>query len=375
MRLFEDGFDHYGADKNNMLDGVYATAGYEVSFSDTIVATGTHSIFISGDSPDLTNNASLRKVLPASKDKMGAIGRFYFPSLPSGNIGGTIFDFLTSDPVSPQVTCLVDANGAIRFIRGRNYFTVGGENGTLIAQSDPVIVAAAWNHIEVQIYIHDTAGWVRVAVNGIHRFQATGLDTKVNSDNIVSVSQSSGISGGVGAGSFYMDDYQLYDFTGTPATDTDFCPTYDGGGLATGYIGELDVRWRFCNGDTSENDWLPSTGSAIYPLIGKATPDDTTYAYSTTVGDLTEQNLEDLPEEITYIRGLTVWGRLSKSDSGAAMIKHGMESGTDHTDAAERPVTVEPTYWWDQVNVDPHTSTRWTRTSFNASHARITRSV
>lgn len=373
-RLWDDGFDHYGGNTAHMLDGSYASAGV-ASLSTAFPATGSHGVLISGSHPGLSNENALRKVLPSAKDKMGAMGRFYFNGLPAGNIGGTIFDFLSATPRFPQVSCIVDSNGALRFLRGRNYFTLNGENGTLIAQSDPIITANAQNHIEVQIYIHDSAGWVRAAVNGLHRFEATGLDTKINSENIVSVSQSRGISGGTGAGSFYMDDYILYDFNGDSAVDTDFCPAVDGSGKATNYIGELQAMLRPPNGDTSEADFAKSTGTTGYPLIGKAAPDDTTYLYSAAAGDLSEFDLEDLPPEITYVRGVSIHQRLSKSDAGAAMMKAGMKSASATSDAAERPVTTAPTYWHDQINVDPNTSVRWTRTSFNAAKYRLQRSA
>lgn len=373
-RLFEDGFDHYGTDENNMLDGVYAVVNGTLSTAQ--VATGTHSFLQDGfDANNFING--LRKVLPAGKDKMGVAQRLYFPILPIAQDGCIVANFLTSDATRSHVTCTVGQNGEFRFHRGQS-FAFGGGDGTLIASTDPLITANAWHHVEIQIYKHDSAGWIRVAVNGIHRYESTGLDTSYDSSNIVSVAHHNSYyntTAGADQSDWYQDDLYYYDFVGTPSTDTDFCPTYDGGGVATGYIGELDVRWRFCNGDTAEDDFLPSTGSDVYPLIGKATPNDATYAYSTADEDLTEQDLEDLPVEITYIRGLTVWGRWSKSDGGAAMIKHGMESNGQTEDAAERPITVEPTYWWDQINTDPNTDARWTRTSFNASNVRITRSA
>lgn len=373
MRLWGDGFDHYGSDETNLVDGqAYANYGSS-DLSTTYAATGTHSIYVGGDNFD---GDCLRKVLSTSKDKMGGIARFYFDGLPGGNVGGTIFDFLTSDPRRSQVACLVDANGSIRFLRGRYYFTINGENGTLIAQTDAgLVTASAWNHIEVQIYIHDTAGWIRVAINGVHRYQAENLDTKYNSDNIVSVGQSAGISGGLGSKRFYMDDYRLYDFVGNSAVDTDWCCTVDGSGIATNYIGELQGMLQLADGDTAEADFSLSTGVSGYPLIGKATPDDSTYIYSTTAGDLSEFTLTDLPAEITYIRGLDFHSRVSKSDAGAAMYKVGMKSVAAITDAAEIPMTVEPAYWYAQIDVDPNSGVRWTRPSFNAAWLRQTRSV
>jgi hypothetical protein len=173
-----------------------------------------------------------------------------------------------------------------------------------------------------------------------------------------------------------MDDYIIYDFTGDPAVDTDFCPQYDAGtGVATGYIGELQVWPLFPNGDTSEADWAKSTGTSGYALIDETDPNDANYIYSVAADDLSEFDLEDLPEDITYIRGLGIHQRLSKSDAGAAMTKVGMKSVSATSDADERPITVEPTYWRDTIDVDPNSSARWTRDSLNAAWLRLIRSV
>jgi hypothetical protein len=283
---------------------------------------------------------------------------------------------MASNPASnSQIAAFVDANGAVRFVRSPGNTGTDGNSvpGTLIATTDPILTANAWNHLEIQVYIHDTLGWVRVAVNGVHKYQATGLDTKHNSENIVSVSQQkSYLNSGT---SFYMDDYYIYDFTGSSGTDTDFCPSVDGSGIGTNYIGDLQVMLLMPNGDTSEDDFLKSTGTSASALIDEVDPDDTDYIYSTTVGDLTEVDLEDLPTEITYIRGVQMLGRMSKADAGAAFTKFGMKSVAATSDAAERPLTVEPTYWWDFQNTDPNSGARWTRTSLNAAKFRLTRSV
>lgn len=376
--LWCDGFDHYGSDENNMLDGVYAANGTDggtlggSSLSTAHPATGTHGMFVSGDN---SAGTALRKVLPASTLKIGVAARIYFDGLPSGNIGGTIFNFLPADATTPHISVVVDASGALRFLRSREYFTINGENGSLVAQSDPIIVPSANNHIEVQMYKHASDGWVRVAVNGVHRFQATGLNTEHNSEQIVAVSHNSGMSGATGSKGFYMDDLYIYDFTGDSAVDTDFCPTVDGSGIATNYIGELQVIYCPMNGDTAETDWVRISGSNDYEMVDEVDPDDATYIYSTTAGDLSEFDITDLPEDITYIRGVQLLGRMSKGDSGAAMTKFGMKSDASTEDAAERPITVDPTYWWDFMNTDPDTGARWTRAGLNAAWFRLTRSV
>jgi hypothetical protein len=378
-RLWEDGFDHYGLDESNMLDGSYAQIGSGNSLSTAHPATGTHGMLIAG-SPNLENTGSLRKVLPTQKTKLGVTGRLYFPTLPTQNQNAVIADFYSDVPTNPHLTCIVDSNGAVRFLRARDYTSINGENGILIAQTDPVVTAGAQTHFEIQVFQDATAGWVRVAINGDHEYQATGLNISAKFSghgNIASIGQSGGaMSGGLGTGNYYLDDYIIYDFTGDPAVDTDFCPTVDAGtGVATNYIGELQVWPLFPNGDTAEADWAKSTGTSGYPLIGETTPDDSTYIYSTAAGDLSEFDLEDLPENITYIQGLSFHQRLSKSDAGSARTQVGMKSVAATSDADDRPVTVEPTYWRDMVNVDPDSSARWTRPSLNAAWLRLTRSV
>jgi hypothetical protein len=378
-RIWEDGFDHYGTDLGNMLVGSYAEAdGGVISLSTAQYATGTHSILVSGTT-GLTDFDGLRKVLPAAIDKMGMTARFYLPAIPGNNYSAAICHMLSDTPTRAQLSFFVDSNGAIRIVRGAGTSGSNGANGVnpwdgaLVATTDPIIVASAWNHVELQAYIHASAGWVRIAVNGIHRYEGTSLNTQYNSTKICSVGQNRPYLNA--RGTFYMDDYILYDFTGDSAVDTDFCPQTDGTGKAIGYIGELQVWPLFPNGDTAEADWAKSTGTDGYALIDEPTPDDANYVYSVATGDLSEFDLEDLPEEITYIRGLGIHNRLSKSDSGAAMFKAGMKSVAATSDADERPVTVEPTYWRDPIDVDPNSSARWTRDSLNAAWLRLTRSV
>jgi hypothetical protein len=368
MLLWEDGFDHYGS-ASHMVDGPYAQA--DCAISSAQVATGSSSLLIN-NADSSSDFVGLRFVLPTSKDKIGVAARWYFPSLPSDNTSNVIFDFLTSDPHRSQIRCIADSNGALRFYRGGQTSFSTISPGTLVTQTDPILTSGAWNHTEVQLYVHATAGWVRVAVNGVHRYQATNLNTLFNSDNIVSIGQHNPFTA---AFNHYMDDYYIYDFTGNPAVDTDFCPTVDGSGVGTNYMGDLQVWPLFPNGDTASAAWAKSSGTVGYSLINETPPDDTGYIDSTTAGDLSEFDLDDLPVNITYIRGLGIHARLSKSDAGAAMVKLGMKSVAATSDAAERPVTVAPAYWRDIINVDPNSTARWTRASLNAAKLRLTRSI
>lgn len=374
--LWCDGFDHYGTDETHMRDGVYAQMVHTLTTAQ--VATGTHSLLSDNAQHTGTDGSDVsRFVLPAAVDKLGVYMKLYFPVLPATNTVAVPIDFLSTTATRSQISCFITSTGAIAFYRGQNYAT-NGEVGTKIAESDPLISTSGWNSIEVQVYIHDTLGWVRVAVNGVHRYEATGLDTKHDSTNIAQVGiGNQPFYGGasINGVDFYIDDLYIYNFTGDSAVDTDFVPTTDGTGKATNYIGDLQVLLRMPNGDTAETDWVRSTGSDDYAVVDEVDPNDNDYLYSTTAGDLSELSLEDLPEDITYIRGLMMLGRMSKNDSGAAMVKFGMKSVADTADSAEFPITTEPTYWWKFQNTDPDSDARWTRASFNAAWFRLTRSA
>jgi hypothetical protein len=355
MRLFEDGYDHYGSDESNMLDGLYAQVN-NVELSTAQFVTGTHSL-------KMTNYGSLityegcRWVLPSSETKMGIAFHIYQPGFQTSNDHVAIAEFLSSSPNYAQLTAFLDANGAIRFHRG-SLRALSGTTGTLVAQTDPILTANAWHHVEIQVNINDTTGWVRVAVNGVHRYEATGLDTAADSTGIASIGFSAHPYGAVGANSNYpyMDNMYAYDFSGDSSVDTDFCPATDGAGVATSYIGELQVMYLPMNGDTTQMDWVASTGTDEYAMVDETTPNDADYISSTAADELSEFSVTDLPEEITYIRGLSLLGRFSKSDAGAAFIQMGMKSVDTHLDADERPVTQEVTYWRDMANIDPNTT-------------------
>lgn len=374
--LWADGFDCYGTDESKMTDGLYATTG-NATLDTVTFNTGTAAMHIVRDNS--SSFGGLRKVLPAAKLKVGAAGRFYFPTLPDNNGASMIFSFMSSDANRGQVSICVNSNGQIEVYRGCNV-SFSPSSGTLIATSDPIINAESWNHIEVQVNIHDTTGWVRVAINGIHRFAASSLDTAYDATQILSVSNhvsysAAGASGNPATCYYYMDDYYIYDFVGSSAVETDFVPTTDGSGVATNYIGELQCMYLPPNGDTAEADWTKSTGVDGYALIDELSPDDADYIQSATATDLSEFALTDLPVDITYIRGLMLLGRMSKSDSGSCGIKFGMKSVAATADSAEFAITTTPTYWYTFQNTDPNSSARWTRASLNAAWFRLTRSL
>lgn len=363
MLLWADGFEHYGTDTTNMLDGLYADLPANTStLSSAQAATGSMSWYTGDGTTDNTSTRGLRKALSSSTLKIGVGQHLYFPSLPNSASTAGAACILALTPTSAvsvaHLTFVVGVNGEIHCYRGsamEGATSITG--GTLLFSTDPILTAAAWHHVEIQASIHNTLGWVRIAVNGVHRHAATGLDTAYNSEEIGSVMWTRTFFGQHNTTTrFYLDNVYVYDFDGDSAVYTDWCPTVDGSGIATNYMGEWQCVYLPPNADTAEDDWAPSTGTDAYAMVDETTPNDADYISSTTAADLSELALTDLPEDITVVRGLMVLGRMSKSDTGPALVKFGMKSVSPTTDAAERPITVEPTYWWDFINVDPNTN-------------------
>lgn len=375
MLLWADGFEHYGTNVAKMLDGVYA--GSDQTLDTALFQGGTTSYRVDTNDAVFNADKGLRKILSSSLTKMGVMFHLYMPVLPLGNYLTVPCDFISSTGSrNSQVSCHVDNTGSLRFYRGNTYGASAGAVGTLIATTTPIITAASWNHIEIQVNIHATLGWVRVAVNGVHRFELTGLNTLADAGSIASIYHHGVYNGnGTEYRSFNIDNLIYYDFNGTAAVETDFCPTVDGGGKATNYIGELQCTYLPPNGNTAQDTWAKSTGTSAFAVVSETTPNDADYIFSSTVADLTELALADLPTQITYIRGVMVVGRMAKSDSGAAQTQFGLKSAAAITDATSRVITTVPTYWWDFINIDPNTSARWTRASLNAALLRLKRSL
>lgn len=373
--MFADGFEHYGDDESNMLDGVYADN--RCTLTTALAATGSRCILLDQTSENVNNPRNTRKVLPYATNKLGVGQRIYFPNLPSTNSRAGILALVTNTSANyAHLLFTLGVNGEIEIWRGP--VLSGGSamiDGTHLGSTDPIIVASAWNHVEIQAYIHDTEGWVRIAVNGIHKYELTGVDTKYNATDVGSIAFTRPYITANSTHNWYVDDLYIYDFVGDSAVYTDWVPTTDGSGKATNYMGEWQCMYLQPTADTAEDDWVPSTGTDAFAMVDEETPNDADYIYSSLAGDLTEFEMEDLPVDITVVRGLMLIGRMSKSDSGPAMITYGVNSSAVVEDAPERPITVEPTYWWDFINEDPNTSARWTRAGLNAALLRLARTA
>lgn len=357
--LWCDGFDHYGADENNMLDGPYAQAGW--TLSTTKARSGTHSLFSNWES---AGNQILRRVFGAAKTTVGLGAAWYFPNLPDNNDRACIAEFRDAAN-NAQIHVTVQTTGAIEVKRG-------SFNGTSLAVSTGLITADAWNHIEIKVRIAEAGspgGAVEVRLNNVTIIDISGIDTQATANAETSQVAFGDISGATpGSAGSYLDDLFAWDTSGSQNND---------------FLGDQQVLTLFPNQDTAQADWTQNTGATEVSAIDEASPDDdTTYVSAGSIGQISEYELGDLPATVSAISAIQLTGRMKKTDAGTARVQQSLVSSAVGSPAvpaefngADRNITTEYTYWPDISETDPATGAPWARAAFNSAKYKIERTA
>jgi len=351
MLQWADTFNRYGTNSALMLNGLYANN------------TG---MTLAAD-PDLTSTATVARVpiAPALRDfrlvypsgataTIGCGLRLWLSALPQDdNTYSVIFWSDISNTV--QVTLRVRSTGQITVYRGDP--TAGGV--ALGTSTLPVITANAWNHIETKLTINSATGAIEVRVNGSAVIQLTGQNTQ--STGVASTAQMSffNFSGTANNGNImYYKDFVVWDTTGT---------------YNNTFMGSVSVIDIDPVSDVSLT-WTPSTGANGWSILDNNPPIDTTYISAATA--LANRfGLQDLPADVTSVRGLVLLNRSWKIDGGDGNVQMGIISGASTGLGADRPMTTAPTYWRDVIEVDPATGIPFTPSGFNASDLKQSRTL
>jgi hypothetical protein len=295
------------------------------------------------DNNPLTEN---RIALPApTAGTVGFCARYWFPSFGSGSGREVIAVWAT---VAPAVLAYVrtNPNGAISIESG---------NGTEIASTvAPVISTNSWNHIESTY--NGTTGAMEVRLNGITIL--SGVSTSTGTIAFCHPMRRSGTSIG---SNFLVKDLVIWDSSGSRNNT---------------FAGSVVVRRKAPNSDITLGGWVPSTGSTGVPLLAKTTPNDATYlSADDTPPAPMSYTLENLPDDVTSVRGIVSVVRARKIDGGDANLQVSLLSGGDADPGADRPITTTFTYWYDISETDPDTGNAWTPSSFDAADVKIDRTI
>lgn len=339
-----DGLEHHGTTVNNML-----TAGWTAVATGSIISsdkrTGTYCFqFSVGTSGFLRNYDNIapdcRKAgfAIAWKTAHGAPGNFVITQY--RNSSGRAL-----------ISLQIDALGRILVIRGG--LDALSAAGTQIGASTDTLEPNTWNHIESEVYINDTTGYVKIRVNGKDFYELLNVDTNgpVSGDDVIrqfgfgcfDTSASSGVYA-----SAMWDDSAWWD---------DEVDTHHDGS----FIGQHGVTYLPALADGAYEEWTPSSGADSAAMVDEISPDeDSTYVVSDTFEQRASFDCAVPPANVDDIECLMVVVRAKKTDSGDADIAMGViTQGAVESDGDAVAVTNDYYTRYTLFPSNPETSGQW----------------
>lgn len=347
-----DGFDHYGDDETLLLQGPYAQAS-NVTLVNT-PRTGTRALKLQ------SAVGVLRRVFGEPLDEFGLGFAFNVASLPLESDALSFAQF-RDDNNWGVVTLLMSSTGQIVAMRG-------GNGGTEIGRSSPVVLTGSYQHFECNVVSDLVAGAVECRINGVTVLNVTGEDTLTHTglggpSTLLPSQWAIGATAGAITGSVDM------------VIDDLFFRDAQSGSFNNTFVGDKKVYTVFPTADTAVEDWVPSSGVDSYQMVNNNPPVDTDFLSSSTVADETDLELDALPAEVVSIAGVFIVTRMWKSDAGDGSVTPGMVSGATQQDGEEHALSLSPTDYIDVFEVDPNTASPWSVVGFNAAKSAITRTL
>lgn len=333
--IWMDGPDHYGSNAALLSDGVYAQVSH-LSLVPNSGPGGIGTVFLHGD----YQPSSLRKVLPGVRDAVGIGMRFYFNAL---NLT-TIYVFRDINNATIGTLDML-STGALRYTK---------IDGTVLFQTDPLIVANSWQFIEMFVDFKLAAtGHVRLGVDSITVVSIDSISTltAANSNSCAQIYQT--------MFSVRTRDFYIWDTTGDLNN--------------SGMQGDRQVITVYPTADGDANDWVPSTGTHGFSLINETPPDDTTFITASTSGLKSDFQVGDIDTDITSISAAMVVARMKKSDAGIGTVKMGAKSAGVEGFGAELALSTQFIYYGSILEKDPATGNKWTPNGINNAQIIVDR--
>jgi len=344
--LWMEGWDPYGTDEGDALDGVWAELANYVNLSSDQARTGGYSLQLQGDS---LNWSIARRILGATYTTVGMGLAWYVGNLPTANNYSIPMDFRNSDNAT-QVELRVQTTGAIEAFAG----------GVSLGKSaDGAVTATAWQHIEAKVYCHTSAGTVTVRVNEVPVLTITGANTQPQSTaGIAQVALRNAYL--AGCASTYVDDI----YTWTP----------DVAGGVVNWVGDKRVGVLELTADLAAADWTPVGAATGWDAMTETpSDDDSSYIQSADAGDISEFAFADLPSTLKSIIALQTQVKIRKNVPGVCTVRPSLRSSSALSDGADHPVTENWTHYMDVHEADPATGVSWTKSGVDNAILRLTR--
>lgn len=348
MLLFADSFDHYGSGSAGYANLTKGPGAYGEIGSDTYVGISSAQKRTGAYSLSMNTNANggtvgFRKSIVAANNEVIAGFGLYLSALPASS-SKICFQWLQG--TTPVASLIVTSAGALRLL-------IGGSSGTLVAQTDNIIAAGTFNHIEIRALRDDVVGELEARVNGV---QVAFIDNLDLGDNDIDGFQQIVPANGSGV-TTYIDDLTICDTTGTAIND---------------FMGPVRVNTSFVSADTVEADWTKNTGTDGYALIDDIAPDgDATYLEADTIGEVSEFALSALPSETADIKGVYIPAMARLADAGIGNLQVSLVSNSEVSLGPNEPITTSYAYYGSVHELNPDGDIPWTKASLEAALLRI----
>lgn len=345
-----DDFQGYGSNAALLLNGAYAEASaVTLPVDPDPTAGGTRCL--SGGA-----GGGVRRVLSATQTTVGIAYRVWPVSLASET---TIF---TVSDTNNLVHCFVtfDTSGYIKAYRNDTAGFV-----LLGTSASPVMLANAWQHMEVKFFIDAAAGTIAVRREGVAVLTTAAARTTsdragaiASVQNVVIYKINPSIPVGV---NYYTKDFAIWD--GSGARNNNF-------------LGSRTVKRLRPNADVSF-PWTASTGTTGWNRINSDTPqDDASYIYAPDPAPAASLfALEDLAVNVTSVAFVMPQHRSRKTDGGDGNLQVGLKSSATTGLGADRPVTTAYTYYGDIFDSDPNGGGAWSVAAVNALQLQLNRTL
>lgn len=248
---------------------------------------------------------------------------------------------------SGQVVMTLTPAGTIKVFRG--YHNSGNVVGTLLGETGVVMSPGfTHNHIQLKIFIHDTLGYVKVAVGGVDVLELTNQDTRHQ------------------ASSDYFDYFTIFTYSSVLHLDDLYICSDDSTSLTTGdFLGDVSIIEALPVGTGTYNQLASSSAGTPYTDVDESLLNQADYNYSSTAGQKSSYLLSDIAGAPT-IKGVSLQWTAGKSTPGYREVRGLSISGATETPYAYHPLSVTAVTKQQGMLVDPNTGVAWTVAGVNA---------
>jgi hypothetical protein len=342
-----DSFDIYGTDITFMTDGVYIDYQSIALVSDPDSFSTQRCLRFNANS-----DSDLRYALPSQEVTIGVAMRIYLSRLPT-NENDKPFPIIWADADNDHIAYLrVETTGRIALIN----------NGVVVATSaSPVITAEGWWHVEAFLTC-DTGGAAicEVRVEGTECINHTAFTTTTADVSQLRIECHDG-AGGSGP-AMYVKDFVVWDANGAANND---------------FLGLTRVVNLMPNADDTAGGWVLNGGATDFGILDNNPPLDATEYISAddTPPAAVIVAMENLPSDVTAVKGLVSFARAKKSDGGNGTLQVNIKSAASTDSGEDRQITAFYSYWRDVSETDPATGVAWTKAGVDALKIEIDRTA